>query len=177
MPISTSDPRVKRAAQALRHAVSNPFVSSNAEAIAVIVLASATEDSLDEHAAHVAALLGDSYTDSRAVTAAPTTEQAQMYLRVLPPDQHVEHYTVTGSVTRLLNDRVTEVARATLAQKYGEDSGNYVAQEVLREQQEKGLWEGVRLDSEHGQFFAYTKTEEQANELLNFLVGLSWTST
>lgn len=174
MPISTSDPRVKRGAQALRNAVSNPYVSSNAEAIAVIVLASVTEDSLDEHAAHVAALLGDNYIDSRPEATAPTE---QMYLRVLPPDQHVEHYTVTGSVTRLLNDRVTEVARATLAEKYGEDSGNYIAQDVLREQQEKGLWEGVRLDSEHGQFFAYTKTEEQANELLNFLVGLSWTST
>lgn len=104
------------------------------------------------------------------------TKKTSDYLQVWPPDEHAEHWTVTGSVTQLLNDRVTEAGRQALCEKYGEDSGNYIAQEVLREQQKKGLWEGVRFDSEHGQFFAYTKTDVQAWELVAFLVGLSWTT-
>lgn len=81
-------------------------------------------------------------------------------------------WTVSGEFNRMLDHEVTEETVRRLINETGEESANYIVEHYLIRDKR---WSHVRFDSESGNFFAYTKTREEAQELLDYILGLTWT--
>jgi hypothetical protein len=151
----------------------------NASAMADVVLSAVDKVGWDAHVDSALAVL-DQPTDADVVTLyeeedhrwVGIDEDTQERDFPFPDNKGGKYFTITGELNRMVDSQVTEETVRRICEETGEESANYIVERYLITDEH---WKFVRFDSESGQFFAYTRTHEEAVELRDYIEGLTWT--